>query len=123
MVAFEHVAPDPGEHDPFEAIGVVHGCAQQRKSTQREADRSDRFLRQCFDDTVGEVRIRLGIVRLGCGAVAEEVDADRGLAAVLEERREAVALPGRLERPTPTVHQHHRIVTLDLIHRRERRTQ
>ena len=55
-----------------------------------------------------EVGVRLGVVRLGCRAVAEQIDADHLPAGVLQQLGEAAALPRGRERSTPTVHEYHR---------------
>ena len=49
-----------------------------------------------------------GSCGFGRGAVAEQVDADHVAAGVGEQVGEAAALPGRLERATPAVHEDHR---------------
>ena len=68
--------PMPASTSRLKRCGCAHGQAQQRHRPEREADRVDRLVGQRVDHPRRQVGVGLRVVRLGCGAVAEQVDAD-----------------------------------------------
>ena len=108
IVALEDVSPDPGEHQALEPVRGGDRGPQQRQRAEREPDRVDRTVGQHFEDPCCQVGVLGRVVRLGSGAVTEQVDAEDVTAGVGEQGGEATALPGRRERAAPPVHEDHR---------------
>ena len=117
----EHVVADAGEHQPAEAVGLRDGEAQQGHRAEREPTASTGSSGSA-SSTRAEVGVGLGLVRLRCGAVAEQVDADHVAPGVVEQLREPAALPGGRERATPAVHEYHRCGAAGIEQSRQLRT-
>ena len=75
------LAPDAGEHEPLEALGVVAGEGEEHPRAEAEADAVDRARRAAASSDQRLHRgVGLGVVGLVRGAVAEQVDGQRSRA-------------------------------------------
>ncbi len=108
-VLAEEVRADTADHDAPEALGHPAGQLQQGGCAEGEPDGVDLPVAgQGLADAGGQVGVGLGLVRLGRGAMAEEVDPDHRAAGVLQEGLPPRSLPGGGERPAPAVDEDHR---------------
>jgi 5-deoxy-5-amino-3-dehydroquinate synthase len=108
-IRVEEAVADARDHNATKPVWVLRCGVQQRHRAQGKADRIDWVGGEGLHDPGAEVVVRLWLVRLGGGAVTQEVDADHvGPADIAEEHVPPGTLPGGGVRATPAVNEDNR---------------
>ena len=94
LIPLEQILAHPGHHQLVEPLGRPGGDGQKGVGPQREPDGVDGLLGEVVDHVPLEAGVSLGLVGLGGGAVAHEVDADHFPVGVGQEIEPAVVPPG-----------------------------
>jgi hypothetical protein len=104
----QSVPPDPAQHETAKRSRPLTGHAKESQSSERETDRIDWFVVEMFDDGAREVDVVLRVRRTRSRSVPQEIDADWFGTEFSEKYVETGALPGALERASPSVDQENR---------------
>ena len=107
LVGAEEVGPDPGHHEPVEALGVGRGQHQQRAGPEREPDGVHRLVGEWPRGPAPRAGRRpAGSWGLARVAVAEQVDGRPPCARCPQQVEPAALAPGAGARAGEPVHQH-----------------
>jgi hypothetical protein len=64
---------------------MVDGKLQKGDCSKGKTDEVTRFIGHLLKDSLGEIAVRIGVMRLRCQSVPEEVDTDNGSTSVFEQ--------------------------------------